>query len=101
MVAKSAGSKGVTPAIMGVAVVVVVALVGWLAYTNLFSGPKPPPMNNTATEQQTTDTMASLAKKCQGDFSKLSPEDQATAKKMAGGMAAMAIAKLYQSAPRN
>jgi hypothetical protein len=97
MVAKSAGGKGVSPAIIGVAGVVVVGLVGWLAYVNLFAPPGPPPMNTTPVEQQTTNTMQSLAKKCQGDFSKLSPEDQAAANKIAGGYAALAISKLYQS----
>ncbi len=45
-------------------------------------------------------SLASLAQKCQGNFSRLSPADQKTATEMAGNRAPQALQALYQSGGR-
>ena len=63
-----------SPIAIGIAVIVVLAFVGWLAYANLFAPPKPPPM--TPEQQQTADRMDALAKKSRGDINNLSPDER-------------------------
>jgi len=76
----------VSPAMIGIAVVVVLAIVGWLAYANLFAPPKPPPISPQA--QQTMDRYEALAKKTHGDINNLSPEERDKFMKETGGYGA-------------
>jgi len=70
-----------TTAVVVVAVVALVVLVGWLAYANLLAPPKAPPLvkgtNYTFVEQ--------VAKQSGGDYSKVSAEDQAKLESMTMG----------------
>jgi hypothetical protein len=89
------GNANASPAVIGLALIVLMAFIGWLAWNNLLKPPGPPPFS--AQELKNRATLAELAKKCSGNFSKLSPEDQAIARKMAGGMAGRAISMLYKN----
>lgn len=77
---KSLGDKP-TAAVVVVAVLALVVLVGWLAYANLLAPPKAPPLvkgsNYTFVEQ--------VAKQSGGDYSKVSAEDQAKLETMTMG----------------
>lgn len=77
---KSLGDKP-KAAVVVVAVLALVVLVGWLAYANLLAPPKAPPLvkgtNYTFVEQ--------VAKQSGGDYSKVSAEDQAKLESMTMG----------------
>jgi hypothetical protein len=88
------GNANASPVAIAALVIALLAFIAWLAYVNLFKPPGPPPWS--AQDRANNATMIELAKKCQGDFGKLSPEDQAKARKMAGGYAGLAISKLYK-----
>jgi hypothetical protein len=72
--------------------VALLGLMGWWGYKNF--GPQDPPL--TSENVATQNMLDELAKKCQGDFSKLTPEEQEKAKKVAGPFAGLAIASTYQ-----
>jgi len=74
------------------AAVALLGLMGWWGYKNF--GPQDPPLSseNVATQN----VLDEMAKKCQGDFSKLSPEDQAAVRKSTGPYAPMVIATTYK-----
>ena len=74
------------------AAVALLGLMGWWGYKNF--GPQDPPL--TAKNVEVNNLLAELAKKCEGDFSKLSPEDQAQATKIGGPYAAMIIHSSYR-----
>jgi hypothetical protein len=84
-----------SPAVIVVAFAALLGFIAWLAWNNLLKPPGPPPFS--AQEIRNHDILAALAKKCQGDLSKLSPEDQAVARKVAGRMAGRAIGMLYKN----
>ena len=63
-----------SPLVIGIAVLVVLAIVGWLAYANLFAPPKAPPPTPEA--QQRMSQYDALAKKTHGDINNLSPEER-------------------------
>jgi hypothetical protein len=69
------------------AAVILIAFVGWLGWKNF--GPQDPPLSkeNVAAAQ----TIESLAKKSGGDWGKLTPDEQASMKKLAGPMAPMVL----------
>ncbi|HLV80850.1 MAG TPA: hypothetical protein VKT32_11240 [Chthonomonadaceae bacterium] len=83
-----------SPVIIGIAVIVVLVFIGWLAYANLFAPPKPPPITPEA--QQRMDQYDALAKKAHGDVNNLSPEERDKLMQETGGHGAQilqAIAK--------
>ncbi len=82
------------PAVIAI-VVVALALMGGLAYHYFLAPPASAPMDAQGKANQSV--LAGLAKKCKGNYNNLSPDDQATARRMAGGYAAMAIANLYKN----
>ena len=75
-----------SPLVIGIAVLVVLAFVGWLAYANLFAPPKAPPPSPEA--QQRMGQYDDLAKKTHGDINKLSPEERDKFLKETGGYGA-------------
>ena len=81
--------KNVSPAMIAVLAVVLLAFVGWLAYANLFAPPKPAAMDAKA--QANHDWIKQLAKQSGGDISKLSPEDTQKLQEMTKGYGAMAL----------
>lgn len=86
---KPARGKSVHPALIAVAVVVLLSLVGWLAYANLLAPPKPAPMD--AQGQANHDYIKGLARQSMGDMSKLSPDDAKKLQEMTKGYGAMAL----------
>ena len=85
----AAAKRRATPGVIAIAVVVLIAIVGWLAYANMLAPPKPLPLSKQA--QTNHDWIKSLAQKSGGDFSKLSPEEQQKLTSMTGGYGAMAL----------
>ena len=83
MAAKVTAKSNASPAFIGIAVVLLIVILGWLAYVNLFAPPKPPPM--TPAQQQTMDKYDALAKKSHGDINKLSPEERDQFMQATGG----------------
>ncbi len=82
MATKAGGNKGVSPAVIAVVVVLLVAFLGWLGYKN-FGPPPPPPM--TQEQQQRVDEYDALAKKTHGDINKLAPEERDKLMQQTGG----------------
>ncbi len=83
MAARVNAKGNASPAFVVIAVVLLIAIVGWLAYANLFAPPKPPPM--TQAQQQTVDKYDALAKKSHGDINQLSPEERDQFMQATGG----------------
>jgi hypothetical protein len=79
------------PAII-IAVVVLVAFMSWWGYRSFNEGDKP----KTARSTEIDAMLTAEAQKCQGDFSKLPPEDQAKVNKVTGGWGFAAIKKMYK-----
>jgi hypothetical protein len=92
MAGKADENRGVSPAVMAVAVAVLLLFVGWLAYANLFAPPKAPPPTPEA--QQRLDKYDDWAKKTHGDINKLSPEERDTLMKETGGYGAGILQKI-------
>ncbi len=65
-----------------------------LTYVNFFAPPRPAPMD--AQGRANRKVLIELGNKCGGNFSRLSASDQARARQLAGGYAAMAIAMLHK-----
>jgi hypothetical protein len=84
----------VSPIMIAVVSVVLLAFVGWLAYANLFAPPKPAPMD--AKGQANHDFIKRLAKQSGGDINKLSPEDQQKLRELAKGYGAIALKKVFE-----
>jgi hypothetical protein len=84
-------TKAGAPAVI-IAVVVLVAFLSWWGYRNLNDGDRP----KTAHSAQIDEMLTAEAQKCQGDFSKLSPEDQKKVNDVTGGWGGVAIAKMYK-----
>src|SRR5258708_2778842 len=93
----SFAKRSVSPAIIAVVVVLLLAFVGWLAYSNMLAPPKPLPMTKDA--QSNHDWIKSMATKSGGDISKLSDEEQQKLMKMTGGYGAQAM-KATMSEPK-
>jgi hypothetical protein len=70
------------------ACVALLGLMGWWGYRNF--GPQVTP--KTAENLKADAFLQEMAKKCGGDFSKLTPEEQLKVNGFAGGRGAMAIA---------
>jgi hypothetical protein len=94
--AVKAGSdkKSVSPALMVVAAVLVLALVGWLGYKNLFAPPGDPPLSQAQKDNQSW--MLDFAKRTHGDPKRFTPADQDEFNKHTGGSgyAVMALQKI-------
>ncbi len=58
---------------------------------------RPAPISGYETQQVNEKALDSLANKCQGDFKKLSPEDQKKVNSMTGGRGGSVIARIYMS----
>lgn len=67
--------------------VALVALLSWWGYKNF--GPQDPPLS--AKNIQTNNMLEEMAKKSNGDFNKLSPEDQAKVREATGPYAPLVI----------
>lgn len=92
MANKTGLKQPVSPAILGVVVVLLALFIGWLAYANLFAPPKAPPMTPEA-EKRNAEYLE-LAKKTRGDVSKLSPEEYNKFMKETGGYGASILRKM-------
>ncbi len=79
--------KSVSPAIIGIVVVVLIAFVAFIGYRTFGPDSKP----TTATSQAGDDFISQMAKKSGGDMSKLSPEEAEKLNKMTGGHGAQAM----------
>jgi hypothetical protein len=84
-------TKAGTPAII-VAVVVLVAFLAWWGHRSFTDGDRP----QTARSAEIDSMLTAEAQKCQGDFSKLPPDEQDKVNKVTGGWGAVAIAKMYK-----
>jgi hypothetical protein len=84
-------AKAGAPAII-IAVVLLVAFMAWWGYRSFNEGDKP----HTARGDQIDAMLTAEAQKCQGDFSKLPPEDQQKVNQVTGGWGAAAIKKMYK-----
>jgi|GEM_PF-5292949 len=84
--------KEISPLYLGLIAVVVVAFVGFVGYKSL-SGPTYPPVPSMKDTYQTIDDMA---RKTQGDFSKLSPQEQSDLNSFAKGHGKEYLAKRYK-----
>jgi hypothetical protein len=93
MAAKVDSNKGVSPAIIAIAVVVLVAFLGWLGYKS-FGPPPPPPVRPEA--QKRIDEYDALAKRTHGDINKLTPEERDKLMRETGGFGAGILHKIAQ-----
>src|SRR5579859_2948589 len=92
---KKGGQKpGVQVPVIAGAVVLIVLLVGWLAYSNF----APPPHAAGPTQESKNDWIAQLAKSVGGDFSKLDPADQQKRNIYTGGKGAELLKAKYVAA---
>jgi hypothetical protein len=76
-----------------VTIAALAALVGflvWWGYVNFFAPPPVAPY--TEKEKQNRTVIAAIVRRSEGDFSKVSPEDRETMRKMVGGWAGRAYA---------
>ena len=83
-----------SPAFIAIAVILLVVVVGWLGYVNLFAPPSAPPP--TAAQQATLDKYDALAKKSHGDINKLTPAEQDQFMKETGGHGAQILQSIAQ-----
>lgn len=91
----SAGSQKVTPVIGIFLTLVLIAFVawrGWVAFAPIQAGPLPP--EPTAE----INFIAQKAKDCQGDFTKLSADDQAKVNQISRGFGPANIAAAWRKA---
>lgn len=89
MATQPPASRSVGPALIGLALAALVIFVGWLAYANLFAGPKGPPRSAEGDAKKAW--IAGLAKQSGGDINKLSPEDRNKLMSMTAGHGADAL----------
>ncbi len=83
----------VSPKFVVVAVVVLVAFVAWVgirAFSGPTAGPLPPPPTAEI------NLINQMARQCQGDFTKLSPEDQAKVQQITHGFGAASMASTWR-----
>src|SRR5689334_9759162 len=90
---ESGGRQQVSPVVVALLALALIAFVVWRAWS-AFAGPPtgklpPPPTQDINFLQQ-------KAKDCQGDFNKLSPEDQAKVQKISMGFGQAAMASTYR-----
>jgi hypothetical protein len=81
-------NQQVKPGMIITAVVVLLALISWLAYANLIAPPSRP---LTDKQQETNAWIAKLAKESGGDLNKLSEEDRSKLQQMTAGHGEMAL----------
>src|SRR5207302_23463 len=86
---KQAASQGVHPIAVAIAVVALVAFVGWLGLRT-FGGPPTRPLPPPPTAD--INFVKQKAHEVQGDFKKLSPEDQKKVQQITHGWGVSAIA---------
>src|SRR5215472_14269567 len=88
---RASATKSVSPAVIALAGILLVAFIGLLYYRN-FGPPKPPPLghgsNMTFVEK--------LAKQTGGDYSKLSDDDRQKLETMTFGHGKQVLADAYQ-----
>lgn len=90
--------RSVPPGVIAIAVVLLVLFVGWRAYeafAPIRSGPLPPPPTKDI------EFIKQKAQEAQGDFAKLSPEDQQKVQQAAHGFGQAAIASAWNKLQRN
>lgn len=90
---KNVSGQKVPPAVIAIAVIALVLFVawrGWVALSGPPTGPLPPYPTNDI------NFVASKAKETQGDFSKLSADDQAKIQKITHGWGQSAIASSWR-----
>jgi len=95
---RSASKNGVPPAVIVVIVVLFVLFISWLGYANLAPN-APQEGRREAASPQMAENDAWIKQKaveCQGDFNKLSAEDQKKAQEITRNMAPMALKGAYQ-----
>lgn len=88
---KPSSSQGVSPAVIAIVAVVLLAFVGWLAYANLAPHAEPYVPKTTPEGAATNNWIEQKAKESKGDISKLSPEDQDKLQKITRGYGAVAL----------
>jgi hypothetical protein len=90
---KSAADKRISPAAIVVAVVVLIVFVSWrawVAFAPVAEGPLPP------APTQDINYLKQKAIDCQGDFNKLSAEDQAKVAQISHGFGPAAMASNWR-----
>jgi hypothetical protein len=90
--AAETGARPVSPAALIAAAVVLIAFIAFLAYRTL--GPFTPPETFSVQDQKTWVNEA--AKKSQGDFSRLSPEEQKKLNDISLGNGATYLRRTYE-----
>ena len=95
---RSASKNGVPPAVIVVVAVLLVLFIGWLGYANLAPHTPPEEKHGFATPELAENDawIKQKAVECQGDFNKLSAEDQKKAQEITRNMAPMALKGAYQ-----
>ena len=91
--AETGARQQVSPVVVALLAIVLIAFIVWRAWS-AFAGPPtgklpPPPTQDINFIQQ-------KAKECQGDFTKLSPEDQAKVQKITMGFGQASMASTYR-----
>jgi hypothetical protein len=84
--------NNVTAPFIGVAIVLLLCIVAWMGYQNLFAPPKPYPKSPEV--QQRENGWDALAKKSHGRIENLTPEEQDKLMKETGGHGAQIIANM-------
>ncbi len=95
---QSASKNGVPPAVGVVIAVLLVLFISWVGYASL-APHAPQEVKREAASPQLAENDAWLKQKateCQGDFDKLSPEDQKKAQEITRNMAPMALKGAYE-----
>ena len=83
--------RAISPGLLAVVGALLVAGLGWYGYSQMAL---PAPAKAELPERG---WLEQKAKECQGDFNRLSPEDQAKVSKLTNNYGAIAMSKAYQS----
>lgn len=94
---KPAARQKVSPVVIAIAVVLLAGFVawrGWAAFAGPQAGPLPPPPT------QDINYISQMARATQGDFNKLSPDDQAKVQKITHGWGQSALVGAWRKAQK-
>lgn len=84
--------NNVTAPFIGVAVVLLVIVLGWLGYKNFFAPPPTPPRGTlSADQQQQADWIDQMAKKSHGNVDNLSADEKVKLMQQTGGHGDMVL----------
>lgn len=94
---KPASGQKVSPVVIAIAVVLLLAFVSWRGYVAL-SGPQAGPLPPPPTKD--INFISQKARESQGDFNKLSADDQAKVQQITHGWGLSAIAGAWRKAQK-